>query len=354
MERKNAYPREYKGNAIEALFRHRRMFLDFVDAFIELGSARGALDFGQAELLPQKFVTERLRAGAHDVVWRVPDRVGESFVVFLVEHQSAVDFAMPMRMLLYESAFWRLHGAATPAARKTAQGYRWPLLVPIVVYTGTAPWSGARALGEILAHGADFGHLCAQAQYLLVDIARLADAAVEGSGNFARAIVRLIRVLTNRERGSEYFAAIEGLAPFWQHEELDLACDVVYHYLMAGNPSPAMRRRIDEIFASEAIMESPKILGGTIFEKWREEGHAEGHAEGRAEGHAEGRAEKEAADLRKDLASIAQLFARKNLAWDVYGPEVEAIGTHDAMMDLMLDLATAADPAAFLRERFGR
>ena len=342
MERKNAYPREYKGNAIEALFRHRRMFLDFVEAFIELGRAREALDFGQAELLPQKFVTERLRAGAHDVVWRVPDRDGESFVVFLIEHQSAVDFAMPMRMLLYESAFWRLHGAATPAARKSAQGYRWPLVLPIVVYTGTGPWSGALALGEILAHGADFADLCAHTQYVLVDIARLADTAVEGPGNFARAIVRLIRVLTNRERGSEYFAVIESLAPFWQHEELDLACDVVYHYLMAGNPSPAMRRRIDEIFASEAIMESPKILGGTIFEKWREEGHAEGHAE------------KEAADLRKDLASIAQLFARKNLAWDVYGPEVEAIRTHDAMMDLMLDLATAADPAAFLRERFGR
>jgi hypothetical protein len=327
---------------MEALFRNRRMFLDFVEAFVELGGARGALDFARAELLPQKFVTERLRAGAHDVVWKVPTRGGKGFAVFLMEHQSGVDYAMPMRMQLYKQALWQEHRAKVPTAVRQAQGFRWPLVLPVVLYTGVASWSAPLRLAEILVHGADFEDLCARLEYLLIDVARLSDARVTSPGNFARVILRLVRALAARDDGAECLAAIDALAPFWKHEELDLACGVVYHYLMASKPSLAMERRIAACFDSEAIMESPKILRRTVFDVWREEGHAEGHAE------------KEAADFRKDLTAMAQFFARKNLPWDVYGPDIEAVRTHDAMMDLLVDLATVADPAAFLRERFGR
>ena len=109
-------------------------------------------------------------------------------------------------------------------------------------------------------------------------------------------------------------------------------------------------------------MESPRTLGRTVFDVWldrgraegRAEGHAEGRAEGRAEGHAEGHAEKEAASLREAVAAIARFFARKNLPWDAYARDVQAVSTLQDALDLLTDLSTAPDPVAFLRERFGR
>ncbi|HAK93886.1 MAG TPA: hypothetical protein DCM87_02460 [Planctomycetes bacterium] len=205
------YPRQFKGNAMAALFRHRRTFVDFVDAFIDLRGARGALRFDRAEMLPQGFVTEKLRAGARDVLWQVPVEDCGTFAVFLIEHQSAVDFSMPMRMQLYKHRIWQDQRAAVSARIRCAEGFRWPLVIPIVFYTGAAPWSGPVRLADILAHGGDFEELSAAMEFLLVDVGCLSDTQVMAPGNFARAIVRLIRAMSFRDTEAEFFAAFDAL-----------------------------------------------------------------------------------------------------------------------------------------------
>ena len=90
-----------------ALFRYERMLKDFVTAFVEIGPLRDTLDFEKAELLERTFITEELRAGERDIVWKVPFAGGEVFIVFLIEHQSTVDYAMPVRLHFYITAIWR-------------------------------------------------------------------------------------------------------------------------------------------------------------------------------------------------------------------------------------------------------
>jgi len=67
----------------------------------------------------------------------------------------------------------------------------------------------------------------------------------------------------------------------------------------------------------------------------------------------EGMAEASAAALRKDIAGIRRFFSRKRLNWTAYGKDIRKLQNHDQAVEFLLELVTAADPAAFLRRKFG-
>ena len=108
-----------------------------------------------------------------------------------------------------------------------------------------------------------------------------------------------------------------------------------------SNPE-VVRKRFWEVWSEEA-----RVIG-------REEGRVEGRVEGRAEGEAEGRAKEEQQLLHEQLDAIHAFFIRKSLPWETYASDVERLSSHREATDFLLDLATAADMGAFLKERFGR
>ena len=112
-------------------------------------------------------------------------------------------------------------------------------------------------------------------------------------------------------------------------------------------------------------MPKAEIFTEEFYDKrmWKayREGMAEGEARararaearGKARGKARGEAEASAAALRKDIAGIRRFFSRKRLNWTAYGKDIRKLQNHDQAVEFLLDLVTAADPAAFLRRKFG-
>jgi hypothetical protein len=88
----------------------------------------------------------------------VPYRLGAeelwALVYVLVEHQSAEDQAMPLRLLylvvLYWERQWRLW-ASRPAPRPPL---RLSPVLPLVLYTGAGPWENNRTLHDLLGEPA--------------------------------------------------------------------------------------------------------------------------------------------------------------------------------------------------------
>ncbi len=92
-------------------------------------------------------------------------------------------------------------------------------------------------------------------------------------------------------------------------------------------------------------MSSPEVVRKRFWEVWADEG--------RQEGRVEGEARKEQQLRREQLDAVKAFFARKGLPWDAYAADVEGLPSHHEATDFLVDLATAADMGAFLKQRFG-
>ena len=70
----------------------------------------------------------------------------EKDIFFLIEHQSKIDYSMPLRILEYQVAIIR---SAIDKSKIKNKSYKIPLVIPIVLYTGKQKWNARKYLEEI-------------------------------------------------------------------------------------------------------------------------------------------------------------------------------------------------------------
>ncbi len=356
------YPPQHEGNAFVLLLENRRAFADFVAAFVAPGALAGRFDFEGATLFKRKSISETLREGERDVLWRVPLAEGEIFVFLLVEHQSDVDHAMALRLSLYMHAVWHEIYSAADADCRRSSAFRVPPILPIVLYTGEKPWNGALQLTDVIALGHELRELLPELRFRVIHFLDLAEEDFAAPGNLACALLHVVWALMKGLPGAEFARIFEALRPFWGIPQLELLCAVLYHYACAEGRRDMATRLVDVLKPKEAEMSNPEVVRKRFWEVWseearvlgREEGREEGRVEGEADGEARGRAEGERRLLREQLDAIRAFFARKGLPWETYAANVEGLPSHREATDFLVDLATAADMRTFLKERFGR
>ncbi len=351
------YPPQYEGNAFVKLFRDRRVFADFVTAFVDVGGLERDLDFASATLSDRKYVSEALREGERDVLWEVPAAGGELFVFLLLEHQSTVDYGMPLRLLFYMNAVWQEHYHATDADFRRSSGFRAPPIVPVVLYTGKRPWNGATRLSEVIARGEALRGLLPDFSFQLIDFCAFDEQDFAVRENFACALLHVVWALMHGVPGTDFARIFEELRPFWSLREVELLLAVLYHYSCAEGRRDVAEELYGVFRPEEVVMTQPEVVRKRFWEVWKEEGRVEGEAVGEARGEAigeaKGEARKEVELLREQFDAIQAFFARKCLPWEAYSGDVLGIGTHREATDFLLDLATAADTHDFLKQRFG-
>ncbi len=347
------YPPQHEGNAFVLLLEDRRAFADFAAAFVEPSARTPQLDFEHATLDRRVYVSETLREGAHDVLWRIPRADGDLYVFMLVEHQSRIDHAMPLRVLFYMNAVWHKLYCAANADRRKTSSFRVPPILPIVLYTGEEPWASAIRLAEVIDSRGEFEGLLPDFRLRILNFRQFTDTDFGVPGNFACALLHVVWALMKGLPGAEFARVFEGLRPFWGIQELELLGAVLYHYACAEGRRDMAERLHEMLRPKEVLMSKPEAVRKRFWEVWADEGRIEGEAKGRAEGKAEGETSKERQLLREQVDAIRAFFARKGLAWEPYAESIEALPSHREATDFLVDLATATDMFAFLKERFG-
>lgn len=141
--------------------------------------------------------------------------------------------------------------------------------------------------------------------------------------------------------GGAFRRVFDGLQPFWGAGELALLGAVLYHYACAEGRRDVANRLLDELKPKEARMSNPGTVRKRFWEVWTDEGRVEGEAR------------KEQQLLREQTDAIHAFFSRKGLPWETYAADVERLPSHREATDFLVDLATAADLGAFLKQRFG-
>ncbi|NSX03378.1 Rpn family recombination-promoting nuclease/putative transposase [Cupriavidus gilardii] len=88
------------------VFSFREVVRDLIHGFIDDPWLR-ALDWNSLEPVPGNYVSDRLRYGINDVVWRIGVAGQEQPLYLLIEFQSRIDADMAARMLAYVGMFYR-------------------------------------------------------------------------------------------------------------------------------------------------------------------------------------------------------------------------------------------------------
>lgn len=89
---------------------------------------------GKLELQNGEYITKSGNEKLVDILYRVK----EEDIYFLIEHQTKIDYNMPFRMLEYSIEISR---RAIKNMSKYHEEYKYPLILPIVIYTGNRKWS---------------------------------------------------------------------------------------------------------------------------------------------------------------------------------------------------------------------
>ena len=102
------------------------------------------LDLSAMELMPASFVDAEMTHRHVDLLFRAPRDGRDTYVYFLLEHQSAPDRLMPWRVLTYMQRIWSAILRAEPERTSL------PSVIPIIVHHGEGGWTSPRRFHDLV------------------------------------------------------------------------------------------------------------------------------------------------------------------------------------------------------------
>ncbi len=136
----------------------------FINQFV---TTKLDVEYGKLIKFPNSYITKKYKSKEADLVYQLE---GQD-IFFLIEHQSSVDIKMPYRILnycidiMYE---WC-------KSKKLKQIKKYPIIVPIVIYTGDRKWNVPKNFSETQISTEILKNYKINIQYNLVDINQLSD-----------------------------------------------------------------------------------------------------------------------------------------------------------------------------------
>jgi hypothetical protein len=153
-----------------------RIFAELLKSFIkEPWTER--IDPEDLELVKTSFILPTFEKREADLIYKLktPSMNPEGYVYFycLMELQSQVDHSMPVRLLVYMVSFWMELLKNIPSEVQNRQDFRLPVIIPLVLYNGEAPWRVPRDFTSM--YWGDIGVLkdyLVNFRYYLIDVNR--------------------------------------------------------------------------------------------------------------------------------------------------------------------------------------
>lgn len=141
------------------IFDNKSETIKFINRSLKL---KNKIKEEKIEKYNSSFITITLKNKESDIVYKLK----EKNIFFLIEHQTKIDYSMPLRILEYENEIMR---SAIDIKKINKKKYKMPLIIPIVLYTGKQKWNAKTYLMETQERldgfdGIEFG------KYNLIDI----------------------------------------------------------------------------------------------------------------------------------------------------------------------------------------
>jgi len=250
-----------------------------------------SLDWSALTLRPGSFVDAALSHQHTDLLYSTSWRSGgEALVHLLFEHQSSppTDGLMAHRLLRYQVRIWERWRTDYPKARTL------PVIVPIVMYHGAAPWLEPRSFDDLLEIPTELRpaiepHVV-RFQYILHDLSEISDDQLR-DGALGTALANLVAMCFKYARTRVDFVHILSR---WMDVVGDVlraphgleALALVMRYILEVNEhvGPEVLQALLERDLGPEAKDAIMTAGQQIFEQGRQQGIEQGIAQGRQQG----------------------------------------------------------------------
>ena len=236
------------------------------------------------------YISDKLRNSEADVVYKL----NNEDVFFLIEHQTKIDYSMPYRILEYELLIMDSVLINTGGRYKNKK-YRYPVVIPIVLYTGNKKWNAELNLSKIFLEkwkkykGEEFS------KYNVLDANELENEKLLKENSI---ISKLILIEKSRTK-EEFYENVYKISKEFKAKEIIYSTDLQNFFVNALMIITQNLFQDDDIYkkikelgkeVDDPMMQVLEMLKRDIY-KAKEEARREAIKEGKREGIEEGRKE---------------------------------------------------------------
>lgn len=221
----------------------------------------------QLEIYNSNYITKKFEYQNADIVYKIKGKE----VYFLIEHQTKVDYSMAYRILNYCVEIIKSAIKMKEINRAT---FRYPRVIPIVLYTGKQKWTASTSLAEIQTEDKNFEIKGIDAKYKLIDINQYEVSELLQEKTML-ANVMILEKCRNKEEIINNLAKISKNTPKGEARE-NLKRIVTYLYEDRIEESKKEIIKIIEESEGEKNMLNAKRIINESYRKERREGILEG------------------------------------------------------------------------------
>ena len=121
------------------LFSDKEETIKFINKYLKL---KIPIEKNQLESYNSSYITAEYKSKEADIVYKMKDKN----IFFLIEHQSTIDLSMPYRI---ENYALEIINTAVDKEKMKSNNYRYPKVIPIVLYTGEKKWKANLSFSDV-------------------------------------------------------------------------------------------------------------------------------------------------------------------------------------------------------------
>ena len=254
----------------------KREMISFLNEFLELKEK-----FKEEEIAQCKtdFITKTYQNRQSDVIYKIKDKP----VYFLVEHQSTIDKDMVLRTWEYVGEIIRIESIMQKTYFSEESVY--PIVIPIVIYTGYQKWNAKRNLGDKQYDLENFEKYKINFEYNLIAIQDYTFEELLDKKNLFGSIMIIEKCKTEEEIKQQMEKIIEIIG---KPEDRKILAEIISNVIVTILGKEKTNELLEKLERKEESRMSPftKCLLDLSI-KNRQEGKQEGKQEGRLQGRKE-------------------------------------------------------------------
>lgn len=158
----NAEKKYSHDKLVKNILQNKKEATEFINQFLE---PREEVKAENLVRYTNSYITKKYKSKEADLVYKLKNQE----VFFLIEHQSTIDNSMPYRMLNYCLDIMREWSRNRRIRRNT----RYPIIVPIVIYTGNQKWKFSKNFKEKQIGNYVFERYKIDLEYNFVDVNKI-------------------------------------------------------------------------------------------------------------------------------------------------------------------------------------
>ena len=231
----------------------------------------------ELENYTENYITKDFKYKQADIVYKIK---GEE-IYFLIEHQTKVDYLMPYRILNYCVEIIRRVVEEQKINKST---YKYPKVVPIVLYTGEIKWKASKSFAMSQIHKEGYEDEIIDLCYKLIDVNKYETETLLQ----CKTLLGNVMILEKCKNNQEVIKCLKKIIENNKGKDIEkLKRIILYLYKEIEEEIKKEIIKIFEESESEEKMSTIQERIGAEFRRNKRIARSEGRAEGLAEGLAQ-------------------------------------------------------------------